>query len=83
MRCVLRFFGFLLVLGISANWSGTKAQGRTQVALELVLAVDTSTSVDAAEFALQQQGLAAAFRYPTVARAIEKVGPQGIVVSLV
>ena len=83
MRCVWGIFSFFLVLGISANWSSTKGQGVTQVALELVLAVDTSTSVDAAEFALQQQGLAAAFRHPSVARAIEKAGPQGIAVSLV
>lgn len=72
-----------LVLPISGNWTASYGQDLTQVSLELVLAVDISTSVDSAEFALQQQGLAAAFRHPTVRHAIENTDPQGIAVSLV
>ena len=56
---------------------------QTPVALELVLAVDTSTSVDKAEFALQQTGFAEAFRHPDVIRAIEQAGDGGIAVTLV
>ncbi len=53
------------------------------VELELVLAVDTSVSVDAGEFALQIAGLAAAFRDPSVVAAIEATGDLGIAVTLV
>jgi len=41
------------------------------VDLELVLATDNSQSIDAAEAALQRQGVAAAFRSPEVVRAIQ------------
>ncbi len=50
------------------------------VALELVLATDASTSVDAAEFALQQQGLAAAFRDPLIVDAIRASGSIAVAV---
>ena len=59
------------------------AQARQPVDLELVLAVDTSTSVDAQEFALQSQGLAEAFLHPDVVAAIRFAGTQGVAVSLV
>src|SRR5262245_43916337 len=51
--------------------------------LELILAVDASDSVSAAEFDLQAQGLAAAFRDPEVIAAIRDAGPAGIAVALV
>lgn len=51
------------------------------VGLELVLAVDTSGSVDNGEFDLQRRGLAAAFRDPTVVAAIRSAGR--VAVSLV
>jgi hypothetical protein len=47
------------------------------VALELVLAVDTSSSVDAREFRLQMQGIADAFRDRRVLGAIVKSRPLG------
>ncbi len=53
------------------------------VELELVLAVDTSMSVSATEFALQMAGYAAAFTHPAVLRAIESTGADGIAVSMV
>ncbi len=71
----------LLICGMMLGAAPATAQ--TSVALELVLAVDTSTSVDGAEFALQQQGFAEAFRHPDVIRAIEQVGEGGIAVTLV
>ena len=53
------------------------------VDLELVLAVDTSTSVDAQEFALQSQGLAEAFLHPDVVAAIRFAGTRGVAITLV
>lgn len=44
------------------------------VALELVLAIDSSGSVDSQEFDLQLEGIAGAFRDPRVVAAIEKTG---------
>jgi len=65
-------------------WIGVlPARAQASVALELVLAVDTSTSVDGREFALQQRGFAEAFRHPDVIRAIERAGGGGVAVSLV
>ena len=55
----------------------------TEVALELVLAVDCSASVEQHEFALQMRGLADAFRAPEVVRVIEAAAPNGIAVTLV
>ena len=72
---------FLASLLISASITSIHAQ--TPVALELVLAIDTSTSVDDGEFALQTQGLASAFGDPSVVRAIENHAPDGIAVSIV
>lgn len=55
----------------------------TVVAVELVLALDASASVDKREFALQVQGLAAAFRDPDVQRAVEDLQPLGAAVAVV
>ena len=55
----------------------------TPVELELVLAVDVSSSVDDGEFELQMQGIAAAFRHPGVQAAIQAAGNRGIAVALI
>ena len=68
---------FIAFAGMTAN-----AQQRP-VALELVLAVDTSTSVDADEFELQRRGLAEAFAHPDLIAVIEGMGDIGIAVTLV
>jgi hypothetical protein len=52
------------------------------VELELVLAIDCSSSVSTGEFALQLDGIAAAFRHPDVTAAIELAGPSGVAVTL-
>ena len=52
------------------------------VDLELVLAVDASSSVSAEEFELQTRGLALAFRDPKVLQAIRAVGDLGVAVAL-
>ncbi len=63
-------------------WSQS-AGAQTPVELELVLAIDSSTSVDAQEYWLQKQGLTLAFQHPDVQNAIRAIGPNGIAVSLV
>jgi len=52
------------------------------VAIELVLALDCSASVDHEEFALQIEGLVAAFRDPDVFAAIESLKPLGVAVVI-
>ncbi len=52
------------------------------VDLELVLAVDASSSVSVAEFDLQIRGLAEAFRHPSVVHAIRTTGELGLTVAL-
>lgn len=58
------------------------AENRTVVAVELVLALDSSASVDRSEFKLQVEGLAAAFRDPDVLEAIENLKPLGAAVAV-
>jgi len=53
------------------------------VDLELVLAVDASSSVSAQEFDLQIKGLAEAFRTPEVLAAVQASGDLGIAVSVI
>ncbi len=55
----------------------------TKIALELVLAVDSSSSVDAREFELQVTGHVNAFRDPDVIAAISAQRPGGIAVTYV
>ena len=72
-------------LGAAAGLSSGTAPAAAQavaVDVELVLAVDASGSVSAAEFDLQTHGLADAFRDPAVIAAIRDSGPDGIVVAL-
>ena len=64
-----------------AAWSGSDAaRAQTPVAIELVLAVDTSLSVDDDEFALQMQGIARAFRTPEIIALIGQ--RRGVAVTL-
>jgi hypothetical protein len=58
-------------------------QGQIGVDLELVLAVDASSSVSEAEFDLQMRGFSEAFRHPAVIGAIRAAGDLGIAVSLI
>ena len=89
MRCAVvgingsrfRFLaGLLIALGVPFAQAN---ESPTPVDLELVLAVDSSWSVDNEEFALQMGGIASAFRDDELARAIEELGPSGIAVALV
>jgi hypothetical protein len=56
---------------------------RLPVALELVIAIDTSASVDDREFTLQVEGIAKAFADKEVIAAIESLAPAGMAVGLV
>ncbi|MDA0703938.1 MAG: DUF1194 domain-containing protein [Proteobacteria bacterium] len=70
-------------MAVSAGlWGPARAQG-VPVHLELILAVDTSSSVNFEEFGLQMNGYAAAFRNPDLIEAIQGLGDQGIAVTLV
>ena len=59
-----------------------EAQLDRRIDLALVLAVDTSTSVDNAEFRLQMLGLANAFRHESVRQAMRSGAPLGMAVTL-
>ena len=63
--------------------SAAPAPAGTPVELEMVLAVDVSSSIDDDEFELQMQGIAAAFRHPSVLAAIHQAGDRGIAVALI
>ena len=59
-----------------------KQAAAQQVDLELLLAVDASSSVNPVEFDLQMSGIAAAFRHPAVLGALRSAGDRGIAVAL-
>ena len=66
-----------------ASGAGGPARADIGVDLELVLAIDSSGSVDFQEFELQARGIARAFRDPEVIEAIEGAAPNGIAVCVV
>jgi hypothetical protein len=63
-------------------WLAAAPAAAEPVDLELVLAVDTSSSVNYDEFGLQMRGLAEAFRHPAVLQAIEVGAPGGLAVAM-
>ncbi len=58
------------------------ACGQTPVAIELVLAMDCSASIDSREFRLQVEGLQAAFRDPEVLQAVDNLQPFGVAIAV-
>ncbi len=73
----------ILALVVLAPAAGQAQSGNgIPVDLELLLAVDTSASVDGREFNLQMEGLARAFRDPGVIAAIKSTGSNGIAVAV-
>ena len=82
-RDVHRRVGRLLGLAALAAVQTAGPLAARPVDLELVLAVDASSSVNREEFRLQMQGIAAAFRHPAVVKAIDAAGPAGVAVTLV
>jgi len=74
--------GATALLALTA-WPGAPRADAQSCALELVLAVDISASVNMREYGLQISGFARAFRDRAVIDAIEATAPRGIAVSLV
>lgn len=68
---------FLLLTASAAH-----AAERKLVAIELVLALDSSASVDIREFRLQLRGLARAFGDVDVAKAVANLAPFGVAVAV-
>jgi hypothetical protein len=88
-RCAAAVVGAALLAGVSAP-QPVRAQlepivpGPSKpVSLELVLAVDTSSSVSLEEFDLQMRGFANAFRSPPVLAAISATGGSGVAVAMI
>ena len=71
------------LVAVAALLDAAPVPAGVSVELELVLAVDASSSVDDGEFALQMQGIAAAFRHPDVQAAIDGTDDRGIAVALI
>lgn len=72
-----------IVLSAVLCTASASAQQPTPVDLQLILAVDSSGSIDAGEFRLQMDGLAAAFRNPAILDAIRGGQHGAIAVTLV
>ncbi len=62
--------------------SASLSQPETPVAIELVLALDSSASMNREEFALQIKGIAVAFKDPAVLQAVEDLAPLGVAVAV-
>jgi hypothetical protein len=77
LAAVLLAFAGVLIRGDG------RADQPTPVDLQLVLAVDSSGSIDADEFRLQMQGLSAAFRNPEILNAIKHGAIGAIAVTLI
>ena len=73
-----RGFSALVVLA-----TPSLAQDKIPVAIELVLALDSSASVDAREFELQNEGIAQAFKDPDVLKTVDNLRPFGAAIAVV
>jgi hypothetical protein len=76
---------FLTAIALALLLSGPvrPSQAQTAVDLQLVLAVDTSGSVNQTRFELQRRGYAAAFRHPRVLNVIRSGSTGSIAVTMV
>lgn len=79
-----------VLIAAASAWAQDRAQppappappAQTDVAIALVLAVDTSGSVSMGRFELQRRGYAAAFRNPQVLNSIRSLVTQSIAVTM-
>jgi Protein of unknown function (DUF1194) len=62
--------------------SASLSQSETPVGIELVLALDSSASMNSEEFALQVQGIAVAFNDAAVLQAVRDLAPLGVAVAV-
>lgn len=77
-------FRYTAALGCCLYWLAHAEPARAEaVAVELILAIDCSSSVEPHEYSLQMRGVADAFRSPGVIQAISAAAPNGIAVTLV
>lgn len=82
-RCWRSALALALTQTLASAALPAAARGQEEIVdLELLFAVDASSSVSGDEFDLQIRGLAAAFRHPSVARAISASGDLGLAVAL-
>ncbi|MDA0341624.1 MAG: DUF1194 domain-containing protein [Proteobacteria bacterium] len=74
-----------ILIAVSLVWfaGSSPAKAQIPVDLELVLAVDSSASVDTREFELQVRGMAGAFRDPATIKAIRSGPHRAIAVTVV
>ena len=79
LRPALAALSWMLAVAVAAP----AAHAQTPVDLALVLAIDSSASVDETEFAIQRDGLAQAFRDPQVLKAIDSGPFKRIAVTVV
>jgi hypothetical protein len=77
---IAAYLAVLLTLVLPAQ---SRAQAQMTVDLQLVLAVDTSGSVNQRRFELQRRGYSAAFRHPRVFDAIRSGSTGSIAVTMV
>ena len=73
----------VLLLAFLFHPAAGRAQQAIPVDLQLILAVDSSGSINADEFRLQMDGLTAAFRNPVILEAIQRGKVGAIAVTLV
>jgi hypothetical protein len=73
----------ILMLAFAPSPAGAETQADVYVDLALVLAVDSSASIDFDEFKLQTIGLAYAFRDSEIIEAIQHSTPKGVAVTVV
>jgi hypothetical protein len=84
-RCIYRPWFLTWLVAIPPACAAAfahSAAAATPVAVQLVLAVDVSGSVDQARFELQRQGYAEAFRSAAVQQAIRSTGTGSVAISM-
>ncbi|WP_022726944.1 DUF1194 domain-containing protein [Fodinicurvata sediminis] len=83
MKTWPHLFWLLAFLLLAPLMAAEELNATQQVDLQLLLAVDSSSSIDAREFDLQMRGYAEAFRSKEVQNAIRGVGDLGVAVAMV
>jgi hypothetical protein len=78
-----RGMGSRILCALVALAAPSQAQTKTPVVIELVLALDSSASVDPREFQLQNEGIAQAFGDPEVLQAVDNLRPFGAAIAVV
>lgn len=79
----MRFRSLALALGLLALLLPPQQEARAQypVAIELVLAIDVSLSVNPWEYELMRNGFAQSFRDERVVEAFDRIGTQGVALA--